>query len=166
MRGIWIIKNSFDNNRTLINLMGAGMQLKIIGMIVVSFYSLFSFGQLRCPDTDLSKKGWDIKQVSNLDTMSEKLKKPIISHPAEYSVEGTYKMYSTIARTWVELHSVDSLATPKNEMFGDMLWISDLQTGELIELRWYEAQKVHVAYNPDYQSCATHLIPIADNSLF
>jgi hypothetical protein len=75
-------------------------------------------------------------------------------------------MYSSQARSWVELTSVDSSQTPSDEMSGDILWIRDLDTQKVIEIRWYENNKIYVLYNNIYQPCATNLIPFVDNSLF
>lgn len=122
--------------------------------------------EMRCSDQDLKELGWAVRSSSRVQATSERLWNLTQESPDVYGDEAVYKMYSTVARNWVELVSVDSTLTPSDEMLGDILWIRDLDSQEVVEVRWYEGGRVKVQYDLDYQPCATNAVPMVTNSLY
>ncbi len=119
-----------------------------------------------CVDKNLINLNWSVERGANLEGASSKLLELVHKNPKQYVDKKSFKMYSSIARRWVELVTIDFLPTPHDEMFGDILWIHDLETKELAEIRWYKDGQVYVKYNSEYQICATNLVPFVDNSLY
>lgn len=75
-------------------------------------------------------------------------------------------IYSSVAGTMVRVVSYDAIATPQDVMWGDLVVMRDWRTGEKVEVRWFDKNGKHVAYNRAYQGCATNMIPMAYNSLY
>jgi hypothetical protein len=138
--------------------------------LAVLLFSIYNFAALAttlpCADALLTEKGWKVKGSININPTSNWLKSLLEDFPQDFSAAATFKMYSTSAQNWVELTLIDNFTTPQSEMYGDILWIRDLLTKDLIELRWYDGQKVSVLYAKNYQTCATNLVPFVDNSLY
>ncbi|MBT4762517.1 MAG: hypothetical protein HOO06_12525 [Bdellovibrionaceae bacterium] len=119
-----------------------------------------------CPDNALLNLNWSVEKRESVTDLAYELERQVDVHPKNFKEKKVFKMYSSIAKRWVELTSVDSIVTPENEMMGDILWIRDLETKEAAEVRWYAHGKIFVIYNSSFQSCATNLVPYVDNSLY
>lgn len=75
-------------------------------------------------------------------------------------------IFSSSANALVHVQSFDALDTPRELMWGDLVVMRDWRTGEKVEVRWYDENGKHVAYNRSYQGCATNVVPMAFNTLF
>jgi hypothetical protein len=75
-------------------------------------------------------------------------------------------IFSSSANAMVHVQSFDALDTPRDLMWGDLVIMRDWRTGENVEVRWYDDNGKHVAYNRAYQACATNVLPMAYNTLF
>ena len=75
-------------------------------------------------------------------------------------------IFSSSANAMVHVQSYDALVTPRDVMWGDLVIMRDWRTGENVEVRWYDDNGKHLAYNRDYQKCATNVVPMAYNTLF
>ena len=51
-------------------------------------------------------------------------------------------------------------------MYGDIIFLTDPETGQRIELRWYDGRKKHVIHNCECQLCEFDIIPMVKNCLF
>lgn len=75
-------------------------------------------------------------------------------------------IFSSSANALVHVQTYDALDTPRDLMWGDLVVMRDWRTGEKVEVRWYDENGKHIAYNRSYQGCATNVIPMAVNTLF
>lgn len=64
----------------------------------------------------------------------------------------------------VHFQSWDDLNTPDLEMYGDIVFYSDIDSGNTFEIRWYEMGKKHFVISSSQCSCDD--VPLADNALF
>lgn len=64
----------------------------------------------------------------------------------------------------VHFQSWDDLQTPDLEMYGDIVFYSEIETNKTFEIRWYEMGKKHFVISNSQCSCDD--VPLADNALF
>lgn len=69
----------------------------------------------------------------------------------------------TLEKT-VHFRSWDSLTTYDLEMYGDLVYYSDLETKKVFEIRWYESGTKHMVRQGI--KCTCDDIPLAENALF
>jgi hypothetical protein len=117
-------------------------------------------------DASYIASGWVISHPSDWTALTKALLARYQRERAEFvfDTEGRFRD-STSGRIYLA-RSFDRLSTPRPEMYGDFLVIMELNKGKIAEIRWYEKGKKHLAYDPDYQRCASSLFPWAGNALF
>lgn len=124
-----------------------------------------SFAQGACPsDQNLKSQGWVVHPTSDLSKVQKELTQVLAQEASDFTLDLTTRMMSKTERP-VEVVSMDRLSTPQSLMYGDILTVTDLETSEVSELRWFDGRK-HVVYNPKFQKCAMNFEFMAENALF
>lgn len=95
-------------------------------------------------------------------TVEKLLKKT--KNTQQFVDEMDQKFFHSLEKRWARLLSKDSLLTATEEMAGDVVFISDLKTDEIMEVRWYE--NGHRMFAVKSGVCPAKLIPMAENSLY
>lgn len=138
-------------------------KFSLIGMFAI----FFTTSALATCKSDMSLKaaGFNVQTRNFKKIMLEKeewfLKN---NHLFELDTKGT--IYSSVVSQMVTVTSHDNIETPRETMFGDVVFFELFSDKQMIEIRWFENGKKHVAYDPKVQPCATNTIPVAVNSLF
>ena len=113
----------------------------------------------------LKSSGFEI-YTSGFDAHFQKALDYYNSNPDLFVDDMDDVIFSSVANAMVHVQSFDALNTPQDVMWGDLVVMRDWKTGENVEVRWFDDNGKHVAYNTAYQGCATNLIPMAYNSLY
>lgn len=116
-------------------------------------------------DKALKSAGFTVYK-SGFDAHFQKALEHYNSNPELFVDDMDDVIFSSVANEMVRVQSFDALNTPQDVMWGDLVVMHDWKTGEKVEVRWFDDNGKHVAYNTAYQGCATRLIPMAYNSLY
>jgi hypothetical protein len=134
--------------------------------LIILISALFALNSLAaCPDSDLEKRGFEIES-ENFFKNAKKVITWLEKDQSNFVDDVETRFFSTQYNGYVLFNSYDHLATDTMEMFGDAIIIRDLNSFEVIEVRWYENGQKKISYNAEVQSCASNLVPIADNALY
>ena len=98
--------------------------------------------------------------------VTQQVKTRYVAGKADYVYDTGGYIFSPAAGRIVKYEAYDRLSTPRNTMYGDIVFITDSESGDLLELRWFDGQKKHVVFNDKLQRGVTELIPPVKNSLY
>lgn len=139
----------------------------IVFVLVLFGANSFWADQVICSTTiALTSRGWVIHSSSDFMPISQQVLAKYLERKTDYVYDTGGFIYSFEVARIIKFESYDRLATPHDEMYGDIVLITVPESGELIELRWYDGQTKHVVFDDEYQCCVTNLIPLVENSLF
>ncbi|MBW1799891.1 MAG: hypothetical protein JRJ85_04095 [Deltaproteobacteria bacterium] len=114
----------------------------------------------------LVKRGWVVHETKDFVRFSRQIMAQYVDSKADYVYDTGGFFFSPTAGRIVKYESYDRLATPRNKMYGDIVFITDTESSELIELRWFDGVIKHVIFNSAFQHGVTDLIPPVKNSLY
>ena len=118
-----------------------------------------------CSNEALSELGFKV-ETAKFTKNSAKILKWLANDQEQFVDDIETKFFSTQYGAYVQFNSYDHLSTPQMEMFGDIVVIRDLNSNEVLEVRWYKNSVKYISYNSNKQNCASDLVPYADNALF
>ena len=120
-----------------------------------------------CRSTSSLEKGnWKIHSSSRFQELSSEVVEKFQANQQQYQRNMQTRLYSRNARRPILVSSFDNHLTPKDQMFGDVLFIEDLNTGDLIEIRWFADGRRQLVFNSEAQPCPANWIPWTANSLY
>lgn len=154
----------YQHNLLLWGTMGI---LKIVfGLVLLDTSSCWADQNLCSTDINLKSLGWVVHSSSNFKPISRRVLAKFSEEGADYVYDTRFVIYCSLCNRIMKFESYDRLATPHDEMYGDIVFITDIESDELIGLRWYDGQTNHVVFNHGYQCCVTSRIPRVMNCLF
>lgn len=136
--------------------------------VLFSFVALFTLNLSAADNVcktnqGLVELGWIQHDESEFAHIYSKLSERVSQNPnIEFDMETVFPSRSLMKP--VHMISYDDLTTDRMEMYGDILFYSDANTEEVIEMRWYEGSKKHFVTSS--LPCSSDTIPQADNALF
>ena len=130
------------------------------------FLFMFSTYSSECVNSSLKKIGFGFANKKEFSVIEANVMKWIEVNEEEFILDYESKMYSSIYKDFVKVTVLDNLQTPQNEMYGDVVFIRALDSGNLLEIRWFQNGLKIVAFDKSLQSCPTAVVPMADNALF
>jgi len=137
-------------------------QLALFFMVLLSS----QLSAVECDSNENLKKNGFIVTTRNFNSQFEKAKTWLDIEQDNFVEDLSGIIRSTSANTHVYVTSFDHLSTPQTHMYGDVVFIVNHWDDTPLEVRWFSKGKKYVAYNKNYQSCATNVIPVAVNTLF
>jgi hypothetical protein len=141
--------------------------LKIVFVLVLlDASSCWADQDLSSADITLTSLGWVVHSSSDFKHISRQVLAKFSEERADRVYDTRFVIYCSICYRLVNFESYDSLSTPRDEMYGDIVFITDPVSDELIGLRWYDGQTNHVVFDDGRQCCVTDRIPRAKNCLF
>lgn len=135
-------------------------------VLIALFISITTLAGTACPNRELEKEGFNIHPGRTFKKDVKFLETWIKLDAHQFILDVSARYYSTQYNGYVKMVSLDFIPTRQSEMFGDVVFIKDLESGETLEVRWYDNKSKHISYNRKRQSCASSLIPMVDNALF
>ncbi len=134
--------------------------------ILISFLFVMSAWSGECVNAELVAKGFKFSNKKSFSTISKNINKWFNNSNNEFEADYESPMYSTSYKGYVTVTAFDNLVTPQDEMYGDIVFIKDRFSNELIEVRWYQNSMKLIAFNKELQSCPTEVVPLVENALF
>ena len=139
----------------------------IMSLVVFTLLSSSAFARRTyCPDETMQRIGFTVYPTQDFSKYEKKVMRWLERSSKDFEMEMSSKIWSHVSKSWIEVFSYDNIKSPSMEMLGDVFIIRDLDTQEIVEVRWYENSTKKLVYNQDYQRCSTDLIPIVENALF
>jgi nucleoside diphosphate kinase len=132
--------------------------------LLVSIFT-FSNTAFACADSVLENKGFEIHNSEMFEEKTKEIINWYENNMDTFSTDLNGKVWSTELNGFVHIKTFDNSMTPQSEMFGDIMFVTELFSGELVEMRWYKNSKKNIIYNSSIQSCATNVVPYAVNAL-
>jgi hypothetical protein len=114
----------------------------------------------------LMARGWMVHEPKDFVPITQKVGFLSAEGKADYVYDTGGFFYSSVAGRIVKYEAFDKLATPQNKMYGDIVFITDPESGDLLELRWFDGDMKHVVFNNKLLRGVTELIPPVTNSLY
>ncbi len=111
-------------------------------------------------------QGWEVHESRNFASVSQRVLADCAEEKDQYVYDTGGFLFSRAAGRIVRYDVYDRLTTPHREMYGDIVFLTDPENGELLELRWFDGEKRHLIFNGERQKRVTGLVPIVINSLF
>lgn len=139
------------------------MLQKFILIYLLIFTCAISFAKTNCSDNDLVASGWVKHSSDQLTDIIGKLSKNISSPSWKDDLETNF--FSGSLEKFVHFQSWDNLDTNDLEMFGDVVFYSDIDSGKILEARWYENEQKHFVVSSSL-ACSVDEVPLAENALF
>lgn len=142
--------------------------MKLQACFLTMVFTLFASAQAGAvcsSDQALKESGFKV-YTSGFELLFDKAVESYNSNQDKFVDDMDDVIYSSVASSMVHVVSYDALSTPQDVMWGDLVIMRDWRTGEKVEVRWFDKNGKHVAYNRSYQACATNMLPMAYNSLY
>src|SRR4051812_40424960 len=138
---------------------------RAIACALVFSASVSAVAQCRS-DTKLSAAGWVIHPSVEFQELAAYQRAQMKTHAEDFVFDPEGRWSASPTPRSLRARSWDRLSTPQAEMYGDLFVIEDLNTGEPVEVRWYDGRK-HVVYDSKVEECACgDFLPMAVNALF
>lgn len=131
--------------------------------LIILLLSIQSNAQQICDNQALIANGWVQHSSTEFAQVAEMMQKETQNSNWVKDIETVF--FSGHLEKFVSFKSLDNLATYDLEMFGDVAFYSDIETGDLIEVRWYQDGKKHFVLRKDLL-CTVDELPLAENTLF
>jgi len=140
--------------------------LILTGQIFVLFDISLADENNCATDCALLDKGWAVHSSKKFSLISREIIIKFRKNRNNYVHDTDGYISSPHSKKTFKYVTYDNEETPQLEMYGDIFFLTDPETGQLIELRWYDGRKRHVIYNCECQSCAFDIVPMVKNCLF
>lgn len=140
------------------------MKLSLILLFIA--ISQLTFAQDCASNRFFESEGWNTHKSDEFKKTTDSLGQYIERNKDFLRPDMESVFYSEELEGLVHFQSYDDIRTPDLEMFGDIVLLHVVSTGELVEARWYSNKIKNLIHNTTVQKCAADLIPYADNTLF
>lgn len=140
--------------------------MKLSFFILILVFSRLTYAGDCATNRFFEGEGWNTHQSDDFKKTTESLRQYIEGNATYLRPDQESIFYSEELDHLIHFQSYDDIRTPDLEMFGDVVLLNDLSTGELIEARWYSNKVKNLIHNQTKEKCAANLIPYADNTLF
>ena len=138
----------------------------VIVMVLVGSIHCWADENVKSTADALITRGWVVHESKDFVPVTRQAMTRYIAGKADYVYDTGGFFFSPAAGRIVKYEAYDRLATPRNTMYGDIVFITDSESGELLELRWFDGHMKHVVFNDTLQHGVTDLIPPVINSLY
>lgn len=136
-----------------------------VAAVILSFLTVQASAECRS-DQQLNNAGWVIHSSHQFKSLSQKIAAQFEAQGNDYIFDVESNFFSSVASKMARMQSFDRVSTPQNIMYGDIVFIRDVHSENLIELRWFDGKSKHVVFDGSQQTCVTNLMPYAVNALF
>ena len=131
-------------------------------ILIIFLFSIQGLAQQICDNQALTDSGWSQHPTEEFSSIAAKLELETKNPGWVGDMETVF--FSGSLEKFVSFKSLDNLATPDMEMFGDVAYYSDNESEALLEIRWYENGLKHFVLRKDIP-CTLDSIPLAENAL-
>ncbi|PIK13586.1 hypothetical protein [Halobacteriovorax sp. JY17] len=133
---------------------------------ILVFLFIFSTHSAECVSSSLKKIGFGFASKKEFSVIENNVKKWVQDNEQDFILDYESRMFSSVYGKFVLVTSLDNIQTSEDEMFGDVVFIRDLNSGKILEIRWFQHGLKLVAFDRKMQSCPTAVVPLAENTLF
>ncbi|WP_044557279.1 hypothetical protein [Halobacteriovorax marinus] len=134
--------------------------------ILITFFIVFSTYSMECVSHSLKEIGFSFATKKEFSVIESDLDKWIKENQDDFILDYQSRMFSSVHKKFVSVLSLDNIQTSEEEMFGDLILIRDLASGDLLEARWYKYGLKIIAFDRKKANCPVAVVPIAVNTLF